>query len=76
MMEDRMRRMEEFSLLSLDLHRGMEATQRQMAESQRQIEERQRQMEENQRHVQELLARMTQLVALVQADIVRLDETR
>ena len=69
MMEDRMRRMEEFSLLSLDLHRGMEATQRQMAE-------RQRQMEENQQHIQELLARMTQLVALIQADIVRLDESR
>ena len=34
MMEDRMRRMEEFSLISLDLHRGMEATQRQMAERQ------------------------------------------
>ena len=61
MMEDRMRRMEEFSLLSLDLHRGMETSRRQM--------------EESQQHIQELLARMTQLVALIQADIVRLDET-
>ena len=90
MMEDRLSNMEDFALISMELHRMAEANRQQLILNQRQAEERQRQAEERQRqaeerllqleasqqHIQELLARMTQLVALIQADIVRLDETR
>ena len=97
MMEDRFRRLEDFSEISLELHRMAEANRQRMLENQRQAEERQRQAEERQRQaeerqrqaeerlrqiegegqqLQELLSRLAQTVALMQADIVRLDETR
>ena len=89
-MEDRLSDLEDFAVLSMRLHRMAEANrqqlilnqrlaeedQRQAEERQRRAEERLRQLEESQQQVQELLARMAQVVALIQADIVRLDETR
>ena len=89
-MEDRIRDLEDYALISLELHRMAEdrrqqviANQRQAQEDQRQAEERQRraeerllQMEESHQEIQELLSRLTQTVAIMQADIVRLDESR
>ena len=50
--------------------------QLQMEENQRQAEEYYRKMEEDHQQTRDLLSRMAQTVALMQADIVRLDETR
>lgn len=50
--------------------------QLQMEENQRQAEEYYRKMEEDHQQMRDLLSRMAQTVALMQADIVRLDETR
>ncbi len=47
-----------------------------MEESQRQMEEHLRQVEESQRRRDEVMDRMAQAIALIQADIVRIDETR
>jgi predicted transcriptional regulator len=54
----------------------MEESQRRMEESQRRMEESQRQMEESQRQRDEVMERMAHAIALIQADIVRIDETR
>ena len=49
----------------------MEESQRRMEESQRQ-----RRMEESQRQRDEVMDRMAHAIVLIQADIVRIDETR
>ena len=88
-MEDRIRRLENFAQLATTLAVEMEAaqrrmeaaqlrmeeSQRRMEESQRRMEESQRQMEESQRMRDELLEQMLQAVAVIQAEIVRIDET-
>jgi hypothetical protein len=81
-MEDRIRRLENFAQLATTLavemeaaQRRMEAAQLRMEESQRRMEESQRQMEESQRMRDELLEQMLQAVAVIQAEIVRIDET-
>ena len=56
--------------------RQAEERQRRAEERQRRAEERLRQLEDSHQEVLELLTRLAQTVALVQADIVRLDETR
>lgn len=82
-MEERMRNMESFAHLSVEIHllmeesqRRMEDSYRRMEESQRRMEETLRQVEESQRQRDEVMDRMAQAIALIQADIVRIDETR
>jgi hypothetical protein len=60
-MEDRIRRLENFAQLATTLAVEMEESQRQMEESQRMRDE--------------LLEQMLQAVAVIQAEIVRIDET-
>ena len=61
-MEDRIRNLENFALVSVEIHGLMEESQRRMEESQRQRDE--------------VMERMAHAIALIQADIVRIDETR
>jgi hypothetical protein len=68
-MEERLRKVEGFALISAEIHRLME-------ESQRRMEESQRRMEESQRQRDEVMDRMAHAIVLIQADIVRIDETR
>jgi hypothetical protein len=68
-MEERLRKVEGFALISAEIHRLME-------ESQRLMEESQRRMEESQRQRDEVMDRMAHAIVLIQADIVRIDETR
>lgn len=82
-MEERLRNLERFSLISVEIHRLMEESQRRMEESYRRMEESQRRMEETLRQVEEsqrqrdeVMDRMAQAITLIQADIVRIDETR
>jgi hypothetical protein len=74
-MEDRIRRLENFAQLATTLAVEMEAAQRRMEAAQLRMEESQRQMEESQRMRDELLEQMLQAVAVIQAEIVRIDET-
>ena len=88
-MEDRISSLESLMQLSITMTRilnehmdAMDERQRQAEERQRQAEERQRQAEENQRQAEErqrerdaLLQQLLQAVAVMQADIVRIDET-
>ena len=60
---------EEFQLRSAEFHRRS-------AQYHLQASERLTRLEGDQDQIQEILSRMTQAVALIQADIVRLDETR
>ena len=68
-MEERLRRLEDFAQISTEIHRLME-------ESQRRMEENQRRMEESQRQRDNAMNRLAQAIALIQADIIRIDETR
>ena len=61
-MEERLRKVEGFALISAEIHRLMEESQRLMEESQRQRDE--------------VMDRMAHAIVLIQADIVRIDETR
>ena len=61
-MEERLRKVEDFALISAEIHRLMEESQRLMEESQRQRDE--------------VMDRMAHAIVLIQADIVRIDETR
>ena len=88
-MEDKISSLESFAQLSMTMLRiinehmdAMDERQRQADERQRQSEEWQRRAEENQRQAEErqqerdaLLRQLLQAVAVMQADIVRIDET-
>jgi hypothetical protein len=67
-MEDRLRNPEDFAQIATELAVDLE-------ESIRLSEERLRLVEESQRRRDELLPRMAQTVAVMQAEIVRIDET-
>ncbi len=78
-----LRRTEEQQQLLAEQQRRMEEQQRRMEEQQRRMEEQQRLMAERQQQIEadqrrrgELIDQMLQLVAVMQADIVRIDETR
>lgn len=86
-MEDRISGLESFARMSATLTRIMnervnamedrqQQWQMQIEEWQRQAEEWQRQAEESQRERDELMQQLLQAVAVMQADIVRIDETR
>jgi hypothetical protein len=61
-LEDRIRNLENFALVSVEIHRLMEESQRRMEESQRQRDE--------------MMDRMAHAIAPIQAGIIRIDETR
>ena len=81
-MQERIRALEEFTQIATVLAAEMEASQRRMEQRQRRMEERQQQMEEDQQRAEEsqrrrdeLLQQIFQAVAVMQADIIRIDET-
>ena len=73
-MEQRMRNLEEFAQYATDMIVFMEEDRRHMEEARQQMEECQLRMEERQLRRDELLQRLLQAVAVIQADIVRIDE--
>ena len=75
-MEDRISSLESFAQMSATMARIINEHMNVMDERQRQAEERQRQAEVRQRERDELLQQILQAVAVMQADIVRIDETR
>lgn len=81
-MEDRISSLESFSQMHMSLTRIinehmnlMDDRQRQFEAWQRQSEEWQRRSDESRRERDELLQQLLQAVAVMQADIVRIDET-
>ena len=74
-MEDRISSLESLARLSMTMHQIMNEHMNAMDERQRQAEEQQRLAEERQRERDELLQQLLQAVAVMQADIVRIDET-
>ena len=74
-MEDRISSLENFAQLSMTMIRIINEHMDAMDERQRQTEENQRQAEERQRERDALLQQLLQAVAVMQADIVRIDET-
>ena len=74
-MEDRISSLESLTQLSITMTRILNEHMNAMDERQRQAEENQRLAEERQRERDELLEQLVQAVAVMQADIVRIDET-
>ena len=81
-MEERVERLENLMDLSIRLHESMqrsqaimEQNQLRMDENHRELEENFRELRRNQAEMAELVQRLTQAVTVVQADIVRIDET-
>ena len=74
-MEDRISSLESLTQMSMTMLRIMNEHMDAMDERQRRAEEQQRLAEERQRERDELLQQMLQAVAVMQADIVRIDET-
>ena len=82
-MEERIRDLEKIAQISADIHRLMEVSQPQMAESLRRLDVSLRRLdvsmrpvEESQRQRDEVMDRMAQVIAPIQAEVVRVDETR
>ena len=74
-MEDRISGLESFARMSAMMARIMDEHMNAIDERQRQTDEWQRRAEEGQRQRDELLQQLLQAVAVMQADIVRIDET-
>ena len=74
-MEERISSLESLMQLSITMTRILNEHMDAMDERQRQAEENQRQAEERQRERDALLQQLLQAVAVMQADIVRIDET-
>jgi len=74
-MEDRISSLESLTQLSITMTRILNEHMDAMDERQRQVEENQRRAEERQRERDELLQQLLQAVGVMQADIVRIDET-
>lgn len=82
-MEDRISSLESFSQMHMTMTRIInehidltDDRQRQFVEWQRETEEWRRRSDENRRERDALLQQLLQAVAVMQADIVRIDETR
>ncbi len=82
MMEDRVSRLEDIARLSVTLSRIMEENlsrleqdQRRAEQEHRRAEEAQQRRDEAQQLRDEVLQQLIQAVAVLQADIVRIDET-
>ena len=81
-MQDRIRALEDFSQISTVLAMQQEQSLQRMSERQARMEENQRRMEGDNQYMEESLGRIRELVeqlvqavAVMQADIVRIDET-
>jgi uncharacterized membrane protein len=74
-MEERVSNLEEFARYVTDMIALMDEDQRRMAEAIRQMNEAIRQMNEAAERRSELLQRMAQAITIIQADIVRIDQT-
>ncbi len=74
-MEERIRNLENFAQLSARMTELIESSQRRMEERQRRMEEDNRRMEDDQRRRDDLMQQILQSVAVMQAEIVRIDET-
>ena len=74
-MEERIDRLESLLEASVLLAETMQRNHDRMRENQRRNEENWRLMEESQEEIRDLLQRLTQAVAVMQAEIVRIDET-
>ena len=74
-MEDRISSLESLAQLSISMTRILNDHMDAMDERQRQAEEQQRLAEERQQERNELLQQLLQAVAVLQADVVRIDET-
>jgi hypothetical protein len=75
-MSARQARMEERQRQMVEQLGQMEERQRQIEEDQRQIEEDQQLADESQRRTAELVQQLVQAAAIIQAEIIRIDETR
>ena len=82
-MEERKRNLEKIAQISAEIHRLMEVSQPEMKEALRRLDVSLRRLdgpmgpvEEIQRQLDEMMDRMAQAITLIQADIVRIDETR
>ena len=75
-MEDRISSLESIIQMSVTMQRIMNDHMDVMDERQRQTEEWQRQAEERRRERDDLMQQLLQAVAVMQADIVRIDQTR
>jgi uncharacterized protein YigA (DUF484 family) len=75
-MEDRIRNIEDFTQYATEMIILMEEDRRAMREAIRRLEESVRRLDENADRRDELMQRILQTVAVIQADIVRIDETR
>ncbi len=74
-MEDRISSLESLAQLSISMTRILNEHMDAMDERQRQVEEQQRLAKVRKRERDELLQQMLQAVAVLQADVVRIDET-
>ncbi len=74
-MEDRISSLESVVQMSVTMQRILNEHMNLMDERQRETDEWQRQTELRQRERDELLQQLLQAVAVMQADIVRIDET-
>ena len=75
MMEDRVSRLEDIARLSVTLSRIMEENLSRLEQDQHRAEEAQQRRDEAQQRRDEVLQQLIQAVAVLQADIVRIDET-
>ena len=75
-MEDRMARMELLMEASAHLNQTMLQNQEMLHQNYRRIDENNRLIEEGLAEAKDLLQQILQTVAVMQADIVRIDETR
>ena len=74
-MQERIRNLEDFAQLSAKMTELIDSAQRRMEERQQRMEVDNRRMEEDQRRRDELLQQILRSVAVMQAEIVRIDET-
>ena len=82
-MEERIRNIEDFTQYATEMiilmeedRRAMREAIRRLEESVRRLEESTQRLDENADRRDELMQRLLQTVAVIQADIVRIDETR
>ncbi len=75
MMEDRVSRLEDIARLSVTLSRIMEENLSRLEQEHRRVEEAQQLRDEAQQLRDEVLQQLIQAVAVLQADIVRIDQT-
>ena len=74
-MQDRIRALEDFTQIATALAIETEASQRRMEQRQRQMDADLQLVEESQQRRDELIQQMLQTTTVLQADVIRIDET-